>query len=430
MNEIIKIDAWNRNIALATQINQKFIVELLNEEYSIFSPLCFEHDRFAIVGIRNISQEIDKIGVVADSINGAYGKGYFEKYYVDTKGSFPSMLDRLSFIGSNGLGALEYAPSDSASLLDSKELYFSLLEFKNESLNLLESNSINPDIAKLIAKSNSGAGGAKAKAVIDYNPVTKSIHLSQIHSDTPKGYIKCIVKFNTKKDAEESNKYNQDLKLEYLYYLLAKECGIQISNCYLESDEDSNYYFITERFDVTKTGERLHMHSLAGLLGHNTESFSMGYEALFRTGRMLSVPIVDREQMFKSMIFNLVFANRDDHSRNFSFLMDKNYNWRYAPSYDLTYAASDAGLKWHQLTIDKKPAHRVKSLALKKIALLCDIQNPFEIMAEFIAIKHNRLTILANKLDIAEPLIETILEDTKYIDSTFRTPSRSKKELK
>jgi serine/threonine-protein kinase HipA len=419
MKDLIKINAWNRDIALATEINQKFVVELLSEECSIFSPLCFENNRFADVRIRNISQEIDSIGIIADSINGAYGKGYFEKYYIDTRGSFPSMIDRLSFIGSNGLGALEYSPSDSVSSLDSKELYFSLLEFKNESLNVQTCNNINPDIAKLIAKSNSGAGGAKAKAVVDYNPITKFIHLSQIHSDTPKDYTKCIVKFNTKKNVQESNKYNRDLKLEYVYYLLAKECGIKISKCYLECDEDDNCYFITERFDVTEIGERLHMHSLAGLLGHNAESFSMGYEALFRSGRMLSVPVADREQMFKTMVFNLVFANRDDHSRNFSFLMDCNYNWKYSPSYDLTYAASDVGLEWHQLTIDKKPAHRVKSLALKKIALLCDIQNPFEIMAEFIAVKHNRLNILADEFDIPKSLIKLIFTDTKYIDSTF-----------
>lgn len=419
MKDLIKINAWNKNIALATEINQKFVVELLNEEYSIFSPLCFENNRFADVGIRNISEEIDNIGIIADSVKGAYGKNYFEKYYIDTRGSFPSMLDRLSFIGSNGLGALEYSPSDSASSLESKELYFSLSEFKDESLNVLANNNINPNIAKLIAKSNSSAGGAKAKAVVDYNPTTKSIHLSQIHSDTPKDFKKCIVKFNTKKDAEESSKYNRDLKLEYIYYLLAKECGIKMSNCYLECDEANNNYFITERFDVTQTGQRLHMHSLAGLLGHNAESFSMGYEALFRSGRMLSVPVSDREQMFKTMAFNLVFANKDDHSRNFSFLMDNNYNWRYAPAYDLTYAASGVGLEWHQLTIDKKPAHKVRSLALKHIALLCDVQHPYEIMAEFIAIKHNRLGSFADEFDIPKSLVESILADTQHIDSTF-----------
>lgn len=419
MNDLIKINAWNKEIALATQINQKFVVELLSEEYSIFSPLCFENNRFADVGIKNISQDISSIGIIADSITGTYGKSYFEKYFIDTKGSFPSMLDRLSFIGSNGLGALEYSPSDSISSLDSQELYFSLLEFKNESLNILTNNDINPDIAKLIAKSNSGAGGAKAKAIVDYNPTLKSIHLCHTHSDTPKDFKKCIVKFNSKKDKEEAYKYNCALKLEYVYYLLAKECGIKMSNSYLECDEENNCYFITERFDVTEIGERLHMHSLAGILGHNAESFSMGYEALFRTGRMLSVPVVDREQMFMNMVFNLVFANRDDHSRNFSFLMDSSYNWRYAPSYDLTYAASNDGLQWHQLTIDKKPAHRVKSLALKKIAVLCDVKDPFEIMDQFIELKQNRLSVLADEFDIPQSIIDSIFKDTEYIDATF-----------
>jgi len=121
------------------------------------------------------------------------------------------------------------------------------------------------------------------------------------------------------------------------------------------SGADDNCYFITKRFDITDDNKRLHMHSLSGILGHDASSFTMGYESLFRVGLMLSLSSGDKEQMFKTMAFNIVFANRDDHARNFSFLMDENCNWSYAPAYDMTYSVSNHDLNWHQLTIDKKP---------------------------------------------------------------------------
>ena len=162
-----------------------------------------------------------------------------------------------------------------------------------------------------------------------------------------------------------------------------------------------------------------HLHSLAGILSHNTESFTMGYELLFRVALMLGVPKDNMIQIYKNMIFNLIYANRDDHSRNFSFLMDKNCEWKYAPAYDLTYSGNNVGLTHHQLTINKGFAKTVKALTITKIAKLGGIKEPMKIIKEMIFIKHKKLKTLCKKYALSDEIVQEILDDTKDIDKRF-----------
>ena len=411
--KLIEATAWNKKIALVTQVNSKIIFELQDKSFSCFSPIKFEHTNYieATVG------DVDTLGIISDCISGAYGKTYFNKYYMNEFGKSPSILDRLSFIGANGLGALEFEPSDTSSDII-EDIAFSLNEFKNQSIEVYNGNS-NSELAKIIAKSNSGAGGAKAKGVVDYNPSTKEVLVTrQTNAQSNDGYLKCIVKFNTQA-ANETKRYNDELKLEYIYYLLAKKLNLKMSDSWLEKDSDENYYFITKRFDITDNNKRLHMHSLAGILGHDASSFTMGYESLFRVGMMLGLSSDERKQMFKTMAFNMVFANRDDHARNFSFLMDENCNWSYAPAYDLTYSASNHNLNWHQLTIDKKPTVDVRSLGIINIAKLCDVKDPLEIITQMIELKHTALRDYGSDYNVEESLVDMIFKDTEKIDKIF-----------
>ena len=411
--KLVRIKAWDDEIALISEIQSKVVFELQDKKFAYFSPIKLEHDTFAEVSPSNI----DELGLIADSISGAYGKTFFNKYYINEFGRSPSLLDRLSFIGKNGLGILEFEPSDSTSDL-LNDIAFSLSDFKNQSVEVYKGNTSN-ELAKIIAKSNSGAGGAKAKGVVDYNPLTKEVLVRrQTNEESYDGYKKCIVKFNTKIGIE-AKKYNDELKLEYIYYLLAKDLGLTMSETWLESDEEDNYYFITKRFDIADNNKRLHMHSLAGILSHDASPFTMGYESLFRVGVMLSVPSYDKEQMFKTMAFNIVFANRDDHARNFSFLMDENCDWSYSPAYDLTYSGTNNNLNWHQLTVDKKPTTDVRSLGIIKIAKLCDVKEPLEILAHMIKVKHTSLRSLCTEYGVEDELVDMIFKDTDKIDKIF-----------
>ncbi len=412
--KLIEIKAWNKKIALATQVNSKIIFELQDKSFSCFSPIKFEHSNYEEVTIDNM----DTLGILSDCISGAYGKTYFSKYFMNEFGKSPSILDRLSFIGTNGLGALDFEPSDTSSEI-MEDIVFSLTDFKNQSIEVYQGNSKN-ELAKIIAKSNSGAGGAKAKGVVDYNPFTKEILVQKkTNAGSHSGYLKCIVKFNTQ-IGDEAQRYNDELKLEYIYYLLAKELDLNMSDSWLEKDSDGNYYFITKRFDITENNKRLHMHSLAGILGHDASSFTLGYESLFRIGLMLNVSSAHRQQMFKTMIFNIVFANRDDHARNFSFLMNENCDWSYSPAYDLTYSASNHNLNWHQLTIDKKPTSDVRGLGIINIAKLCDVKNPLEIIVQMIELKHKLLREYCSNYAVEESLVDMIFKDTQKIDNIFR----------
>ncbi len=411
--KLIKTSAWGKKIALVSQVNSKIIFELQDKSFSCFSPIKFEHTNY----IETTLDDIDTLGIISDCISGAYGKTYFSKYFMNEFGNSPSTLDRLSFIGTNGLGALEFEPSDTSSDIV-EDIAFSLSEFKNQSIEVYNGSS-SSELAKIIAKSNSGAGGAKAKGVVDYNPLTKEVLMTkQTNAQSNDEFVKCIVKFNTQA-RDEIQRYNDELKLEYIYYLLAKKLDIKMSESWLEKDADDNCYFITKRFDITDDNKRLHMHSLAGILGHDASSFTMGYESLFRVGLMLSLSTKDKEQMFKTMAFNIVFANRDDHARNFSFLMKENCNWSYAPAYDLTYSASNHDLNWHQLTIDKKPTVDVRTLGIINIAKLCDVKNPLEIISQMIELKHTTLREYCHDYGVEESLVDMIFEDTKKIDKIF-----------
>lgn len=405
----LDVIAWDEKIALVSQDDSSIYLELKDEKYKCFSPIKLENETF----VKESIKEIDKIGVLSDVLSGSYGKEYFYKYYIDKYGKYASLLDRLSFIGANGLGALEFVPSTIEH--EKKEINLSLNSFKTKSIDVY--NGQNNDIAFFIARSNSGAGGAKAKGVVKYNPETKDVFINNDGSLEPR-YIDAIIKFNTKIGSEEK-KYNNELKLEYVYYLLAKESGLNMSESFLETDDEGSCYFITKRFDIDENNEKLHMHSLAGIMSHDASSFSMGYDTLFRVANMLCVSQADKRQIYKTMVFNLVFANRDDHSRNFSFLMSKDCEWSYAPSYDLTYSGSNVRLAHHQLTIDKKMANTVRELSIKKVAKLGSIDNPLGEFNKMIDLKHNRLRELCKKYEVDEELVDRIFEDTKEIDKRF-----------
>ena len=406
--KFLNVSMWDNEIALISENSNLIYFELQNEKQRCISPLKFEHTTL----VKEKESEIDKLGLLADAISGSYGKEYFDKFYFDNYGKKATLLERLSFIGSNAIGAMSFSPSTNS---EDVAIQISLLEFKQESINVYE--GLESDIAFFIAKSNSGAGGAKAKGIAKYNPSTKEIELSNSIT-TKENFIHAIIKFNAKTGLE-AKKINDELKLEYVYYLLAKESGLDMSDSYLEIDKDDNCYFITKRFDIDANAKEYHVHSLAGIFSHDASSFTMGYELLFRAALMLQVPNDNMLQIYKNMIFNLVYANRDDHSRNFSFLMDENCIWSYAPAYDLTYAGSNVGFSHHQLTIDKKFAKFARALQINKLAKIGNITKPLEIIKKMIEIKHQRLKKLCNEYEIDDVIVKSIFKDTQEIDKRF-----------
>jgi len=207
-----------------------------------------------------------------------------------------------------------------------------------------------------ILRVGTSAGGARAKAVIAWNPTTNEVRSGQIAA--AEGFEYWLLKFdgvsgNRDKELEDPQGFGV---IEYAYYLMARDCGIEISECRL-FEENGRRHFMTRRFDRLAGGEKLHMQSLGGLAHFDFNLAGVyGYEQALLVIRQLGLPMSTIEQQFRRMAFNILARNQDDHVKNIAFLMDKAGRWSLSPAFDLTYGFNPAGA-WtasHQMSMNGK----------------------------------------------------------------------------
>jgi serine/threonine-protein kinase HipA len=210
-----------------------------------------------------------------------------------------------------------------------------------------------------IIRVGTSAGGARAKAVIAWNPETGDIRSGQI--DAGKGYEYWLIKFDgvSKNGDKEGEDVPQYTKIEYAYYLMAKEAGILMNECRLY-EESGRYHFMTRRFDRDPvTGAKYHMQSLGGMAHFDFNlPGAYSYEQAAQVMRQLRLSNTEICQFFRRMVFNVLARNQDDHVKNVSFLMDRRGQWYLSPAYDMTYAYNPDGM-WtgtHQMTVNGKRA--------------------------------------------------------------------------
>ena len=248
-------------------------------------------------------------GVFADSLPDSYGELLLDRY-LRRKGidlNNLSTLDRLSYVGSSGMGLLEYIPDLSE---ESKTANIDFDEIQQECNALLDSKKVN-DIENLYFLGGS-SGGARPKSLIKY-----------------KGED-WIVKFSSKYDPKDIS------ELEYKYMSLAKEFGINIPEIDLVSTPKGNKYFLIKRFDRINS-KKVHMISAAALLECDFRAPSLDYNDLIKLTRILTNNNDDIIEMFKRMVFNVLIGNQDDHAKNFSYIYDINTKtYRLSPAYDIT----------------------------------------------------------------------------------------------
>ena len=298
-------------------------------------------------------------------------------------------LDRLSYIGNRGMGALEYEPAVDISGLDesSRIEIEHLTALARQVLKQREKFSVKkrkPDKSLLdILRVGTSAGGAKPKAIIAINETTGELRSGQVQA--PDGFTYWILKF----DGVEGEKLRDNPpgigRIEYAYHKMALSCGIHMTECRL-LPEGEIAHFMTKRFDRTDKGEKLHTQTLCGI-AHFDRDERYSYEQIFQTMRRLHLPYSDMEQMYRRMIFNVVARNQDDHTKNHSFIMDPLGKWTLAPAYDICYAYSPSG-KWtnqHQLSLNnKRDNFTMKDLLL--VAENADIKNAHVIIHQVIDI--------------------------------------------
>lgn len=302
-------------------------------------------------------------GLVADALPDRFGNQLITEWFAQ-QGKPESMitpLDRLCYVGQRAMGALEFVPAANVEGVDkSTKIYIRELMSISDSIfkereRFQELISQNDKTILDILKVGTSAGGAKPKAIIAYNEETKEVRSGQVPA--PEGFGYWLLKFDggTYSEHEKNTDNPQGIgNIEYAYYIMAKRCGIIMSECRLLTEGSYNH-FMTRRFDRTATGEKLHMQTAAGI-AHLDRDMRHSYEEIFGILRTLNLNYIDFEQLYRRMVFNVIARNHDDHTKNFSFLMDKAGNWSFAPAYDLCYSYNPAG-KWtshHQLSLNSK----------------------------------------------------------------------------
>lgn len=356
-------------------------------------------------------------GLLADALPDAYGKALLDRWLATVGRSFANPVERLCYQGKRSMGALEFEPAQDTFLeKDTKIEIDSLVEVAREALNQkskLDTNLSQDRKEALIniIKVGTSAGGQRAKAVIAYNEKTQEVRSGQI--DAPEGFEHWLLKLDgvTNHELGDPNYYGL---IEYAYYLMAKDAGIDMMPCKILS-ENGRSHFMTKRFDRIGGKEKLHMQTLCGLAHYDYKMLrAYSYEQVFQVMRQLRLPYMQAEEMFRRMVFNVVARNQDDHTKNISFLMDKTGKWRLSPAYDISWSYNPEG-KWtsqHQMSINNKWTDFTMS-DLLSVASSMNVKAPREIIEKTIE-------IVAHWPDYAIPL-EIPKETIRAINSTLIT---------
>jgi serine/threonine-protein kinase HipA len=307
-------------------------------------------------------------GLLADSLPDKFGNALIDAWLASQgrqPGSF-NAVERLCYTGERGMGALEFAPVIGPRTWQTTHIEVGkLVELASEVLshrNNLQASFVaegREDALRDILRVGTSAGGARAKAVIAWNPETNEVRSGQVKAG--KGFEYWLLKFdgvsgNKDKELDDPKGYGL---IEYAYYLMALNCGIDISECRLFK-ENGRSHFMTRRFDRLASGEKLHMQSLCALAHYDFNmAGAYSYEQALLVMRQLQLPMQAIEQLFRRMAFNIVARNQDDHVKNIAFLMNKAGEWSLSPAFDMTYSFNPSGA-WtasHQMTMNGKRDH-------------------------------------------------------------------------
>jgi len=326
-------------------------------------------------------------GLLADSLPDRYGTRLIEVWLQRQGRSLKdfSPIERLCYMGSRGMGALEFEPALVTSKKAVRIEVSELVELAGKILSEREDLLVNLSNAEstaldTIIRVGTSAGGARAKAVIAWNPKTKDVRSGQVQA--PEGFEYWIIKFDGINDDTLGDPKGYG-KIEYAYHLMATAAGIKMTKCRLMK-ENGRAHFMTRRFDRTNNSDKIHMQSFCAL-GHYDYKMpgQYGYETAMTTCLQLGLGQPALHQLFRRMVFNIIARNQDDHTRNIAFLMDRDGNWHLAPAFDVMWSYNSKG-EWtnrHQMTINGK-RDGVEKQDFIELAKQFRIKKPKDIIAD------------------------------------------------
>jgi len=302
-------------------------------------------------------------GMLADSLPDRYGNALIDAW-LDSQGRSPdsfNSVERLCYTGSRGMGALEYAPARGPRRTASVEIQIDALAqlaaevlSRRDGLRASLAAGERERAMRDILSVGTSAGGARAKAVIAFNPRTGEVRSGQV--DASPGFEHWLLKFDgvgagAEDELQETQGYGA---IELAYARMAGAAGVAVAECRL-LEEGGRRHFMSRRFDRTPDGGKLHMQSLGAIAHYDfNDAGAHSYEQALLTIRRLGLGIEAVEEQYRRMAFNIVARNQDDHVKNIAFLMDRSGRWSLSPAFDMTYSYRPDGA-WtstHQMSLN------------------------------------------------------------------------------
>jgi serine/threonine-protein kinase HipA len=299
-------------------------------------------------------------GVFNDSLPDGWGLLLMDREF-RRRGLDPatvSVLDRLAYIGTRGMGALTYHPATVSA--EEENLWIDLDALAHQAERVLEGSA--EEVLPALRIAGGSPGGARPKVVVG---IRNDGRVTSGTSDLPEGYRHFLIKFPAKEDAPDIG------TVEAAYAIMAQEAGMNVPPTRLFETGDGGSYFGAERFD-REGNRRLHMHALGGLLHASHRLPSMEYEGFLKATLLLTKDQRQVEEAFRRMAFNVLAHNRDDHVKNLSYLMDRGGVWNLAPAYDLLFSEGPRGQ--HTMAVAGE-AERPAEREMLRVAEDCDVDS-------------------------------------------------------
>ena len=413
------INIWNKRVgAIAWDFDRRiglfeFTPSFLSNKWDV-APLKMPTEEasgrvFSFAELRDNQTFKGLPGLLADVLPDKYGNTLINVWLARNGRPANSLnpVELLCFIGKRGMGALEFEPvepkvTNGATKIELDSLVYIAQEILSGRQDFNADLSANEEKALIdILKIGTSAGGARAKAVIAYNPVTKEVRSGQ--TDSPKGFSHWILKFDGVTDQQFGTSYGYG-RVEMAYHLMAKDAGIQMTECQL-FEENGRAHFMTQRFDREPGKGKIHVQSFCAMAHYDFNNITgYSYEQLFETMRSLLLPYSDAEQLYRRMVFNVVARNCDDHTKNFAFLMDKTGHWKLAPAFDVchSYRPGSEWVSQHSLSINGKRKD-ITRLDLVSVAKNMNIKKSEQIIDQIVEIV-SRWNTYAEKVFVQDNL--------------------------
>jgi len=380
---VAQVKIWDKSIGYLywDEPNRSAIFEI-DETYADapfnFAPIIHENKQRIIEG-KNFNDFFNGLPpCFNDSLPDSFGNTVFKEWmeYNNINPAELNPVERLLYVGQRGVGALEYNVGKELPMLSHTIDLGELSAISDKIIKRKYGQKDHLDNPKALLNMlliGSSVGGAQAKILVAINEKNELLAGDIIHNEPVDYYI-------TKLAHDKSDIWGMEKNfIEFTYNEIAREAGIEMAESKLITKGDYTH-FASKRFDRLQNN-KVHMQTLnaiTGFYGRNTE---FSYEKTFQVLEYLKVPYIQKERLFTQMVFNVAASNRDDHTKNFSFLMDKKGKWSYAPAYDITYPIDPYSTFkiQHKISINNK-VKDIERADLLKVAQLVGINRPTQII--------------------------------------------------